>query len=441
MANDVKGYPKKYWWLILVALPIILGLIAVLPGLIQRSDKAGAAGSGVSQSGSGNVAQTGSGNVNISNSDLSSKMYVTNVSIIASEYAKYQGQPLNDDELKRQIERAVAEANEGKHAESIRLLEELARKVPLPAIYNNLGVEYAKAGQTEAAQKAFNQAIEKDPSHQEAKKNLELLTSRAPRDAPKNTGPAIKVEPSTVATVVVDPLDDNQDAVKEIHLVDSGTKLESYYNVKYKPQLGSPMIVEPGRYDVVFKTTGDGTFVLTRNVEVKEGTRVRINPNALLGNIFVEPLTRKGFPEIKELTVFEAGTTGYRLIVQRTDRLGVALPIVPGTYDLQGKTAEGGEFVFMKNVELKARETRRISANDEVAAIIVHDPKIAGSKVEEVYVLQTGTNNIVAKTDGFDRPMMVVPGESYDVALKQPGGVAKIKNKIVPKRGELIEVP
>ena len=128
--------------------------------------------------------------------------------------------------------------------------------------------------------------------------------------------------------------------------------------MKYKPRLGSPVIVEPGKYDVVFRAAGGGAFVLTRNVEVKEGTRVRINPNALLSNIVVEPLTRKGFPEIKELTVFEAGTTGYRLILQRTDRLGVALPIVPGQYDLQGKTAEGDEFAFVKNVELTARETR-----------------------------------------------------------------------------------
>jgi hypothetical protein len=37
--------------------------------------------------------------------------------------------------------------------------------------------------------------------------------------------------------------------------------------------------------------------------------------------------------------------------------------------------------------------------------------------------------------------MIVVPGESYDVALKQPGGVATIKRKITPKRGELIAVP
>ena len=210
MMQDAPSYPKKYWWLVVLVLPIVLGLIALLPRFLDKKAEPGAPS--VKQDGIGNISQGGSGNVNIANSDLSSKMYVTNVSIIASEYAKYQGQALNDEELKRQIDRAVSEAVSGRHGESIRLFEELSRKVPLPAIYNNLGVEYAKAGRPEAAQKAFNEAIQKDPTNQEARKNLDLLTGRKRDDKPRSTSAAVKTEASALPAIVIEPLDGSPDA-------------------------------------------------------------------------------------------------------------------------------------------------------------------------------------------------------------------------------------
>ena len=37
MADESKGYPKKYWWVVLVALPVALALIGILSQLIGRS--------------------------------------------------------------------------------------------------------------------------------------------------------------------------------------------------------------------------------------------------------------------------------------------------------------------------------------------------------------------------------------------------------------------
>src|SRR5215469_17772703 len=128
MTDEVKKYPKKYCWLGLLVMPAILALIPTLPELLRKEEKTrdvvttSQSGKGNIQIGTNNVAQTGG--VNILNSDLSSKMYVTNVSIIASEYEKTQGHPLTDEDLKERIERAVAEAQAGRHTESIQLLEE-----------------------------------------------------------------------------------------------------------------------------------------------------------------------------------------------------------------------------------------------------------------------------------------------------------------------------
>ena len=171
---------KKYWWLVVLVLPVILALIAVIPSLGKKEDKA-AGGTTISQTGTGNAAQSGTGNiqqsggVNILNSDLSTKMYVANISIITQQYERAQGQPLTNGELKQQIERALAEGAAGQHAESVRLFEALAAKIPLPAIYNNLGTEYAKAGNNEAARKSFSSAIEKDPGYAGASLNRGLV--------------------------------------------------------------------------------------------------------------------------------------------------------------------------------------------------------------------------------------------------------------------------
>jgi ABC-type Na+ efflux pump permease subunit len=35
--GETKDYPRKYWWVVIVALPIVLGLIAVVPGLMSKA--------------------------------------------------------------------------------------------------------------------------------------------------------------------------------------------------------------------------------------------------------------------------------------------------------------------------------------------------------------------------------------------------------------------
>jgi hypothetical protein len=93
---------------------------------------------------------SGTGNVVGNNSIVTNNLYLTtNISVFEGEFQKYLGRPLNDEALKREIEQAIAQAVAGKSGESVRLFDKLSRKVPVPSIYNNLGVEYAEAGQTE----------------------------------------------------------------------------------------------------------------------------------------------------------------------------------------------------------------------------------------------------------------------------------------------------
>jgi hypothetical protein len=290
---------------------------------------------------------------------------------------------------------------------------------------------------TEQAKKAAAEAIRTE-------KNLANTIESSPASTPSEHSAtstlAIKFEKSSVPAIVVEKFEGPSDAFEAFHVVTTGTDLSGTYQIKYQPKPDSTLVVEPGTYDVVARTNGGGTYLLFGSVEVKDGTMARINPNAILGSIVVDPLTRKGFPEIKEVIVFDAGTTGHRLIRQRTEKPGATLPITAGTYDVECKTADGSEFALVKNVPVRARESKRIMTDNEIAGFVVSDPKMTGLEVEAIYALRAGTNQIAAESKHFSDPIMVYAGESYDIALKQSGGLARIKSNVTPRRGALTEV-
>ncbi|PYK10070.1 MAG: hypothetical protein DME61_04645 [Verrucomicrobia bacterium] len=302
---------------------------------------------------------------------------------------------------------------------------------------------------TEQARAAANEAINTEKTLAKTTESLAATaTPKSTLQQPSTAMSAVEFEKSSMPAIVVEKFDGPPDALDEFHVVKAGTNLRGMYQVKYQPKPGSTVVVEPGTYDVVARTKGGGTYLLAGNVEVKDGTMARINPNTILGSIIVDPLTRKEFPEIKEVVVFDAGTTGRahvagtpRLIRQRTDKPAAMLPIPAGTYDVECKTADGTEFTLVKNVSVKARESKRITTDNEIAGFVVNDPKVSGLEMEAIYALRAGTNEIAAQGKRFGDPILVYAGEAYDIALKQSGGVARIKNNVTPKRGALTEVP
>jgi len=294
--------------------------------------------------------------------------------------------------------------------------------------------------EVKAAEEQRNPELAKQKTEQAKEAANEAISTEKTLGNTATATSAVKFERSSMPAITVEKFDGPPDTLNEFHLVEGGTDLGGTYRIKYQPKPDTALVVEPGIYDVVAKTSGGGTFLLIGNVEVKDGTAARINPNAILGSIVVDPLTRKGFPEIKEVIVFDAGTTGRRLIRQRTEKPGAILPIIAGTYDVKCKTADGSEYVLVKNISLKARESKRIMTDNEIAGFVVYEPKGTGLAVEAIYALRAGTNEIAAKSKHFGNPIMVYAGESYDIALKQSGGLARIKSNVTPKRGELTEI-
>ena len=312
--------PKKYWWVVAVAVPIVVALVAIVPELVKSSGKSG-----------GGPSATIRGNNNKVSFDYSThNTFVTNVAVIAGEYEAQTGRPL-DDAVKRKIEQAVTAALQSNHAESVRLFEQIATTVPVPAIYNNLGVEYAKTQNLQASQKAFEVAKQKAAELTEAAANNRPLPPAALR-APAVSGPGVRSEASAVPAMVIDALSAPYQQPGQIHVVRHGTSLSGSYQVSYAPTPGTTVVMDPGAYDVLMKASSYGAgFVLVSNVEVREGSLTHINPNALVGGIAVEPVTKKGFPLIKHLQFVTHADGDRRVLAQQTDTLGVTLPIAPGS--------------------------------------------------------------------------------------------------------------
>ncbi|HKW03101.1 MAG TPA: hypothetical protein VJN96_24960 [Vicinamibacterales bacterium] len=409
--------PKKYWWVVAVVVPIVLALIAIVP---QLRKPAGGSGGGTTITGGTNTIVYGTNNT-----------FITNVNVFAREYELQTGQPLSD-ELRKQIEAAVAAAQQNNHAESARLFEQVAKVAPIPAIYNNLGVEYAQTKNVDASERAFQLSKEKLAALTSAGTNSTLPDSAV--KPPPVSGPGIRTEASAIPAMTIDPISPPYQAPDEINVVDHGTSLRGAYRVKYQPKAGVTVAMEPGAYDVVLTTGSGAGFVVASNVEVKPGTLTRINPNALVGGIAIEPATKKGFPTIKEVTFAKD-----RLIKQQTEKLGVTLPLAAGIYDLIVAAAGDQEVHIPDAVTVQAGAIIRLDLLSHLATIVVPKP-ISGLDMKSIYALNAGTTKIAAKATAWDVPMLVRAGVAYDIALDQAAGLVKIKTGFTPGRGELVEI-
>ena len=421
--------PKKYWWVVAVVVPIVVALVAIVPDLVKSFGKS-----------AGGPSASIRGNNNRVSFDYSThNTFVTNVAVIAGEYEAQTGRPLDDD-MKRTIEQAVSAALQSNHTESVRLFEQIATAVPVPAIYNNLGVEYARTQKPQASQKAFELAKQKIAELTEVAAKNRPLPPAALR-APAVSGPGVRSEASAVPAMVIEALSRPYQQPAEVHVVRHGTPLRGSYQVSYAPTPGDTVVMDPGAYDVLMKASSYGAgFVLASNVEVREGSLTRINPNALVGGIAVEPVTRKGFPLLKDLEFVTHAAGDERLLAQQTDTLGVTLPIAPGVYDVVGTTADDQRVELASELAVKAGAITRLDTTDQLAVITVHALNVPGLQLKAVYTLKAGTNEIAAKAGAFETPMLVRAGMPYDIALEQSAGLTRIRSGIVPKRGELVDI-
>jgi hypothetical protein len=148
-------YPRKYWWVILVVVPLAVALIQYLPW----------------------TGSSTSGESRISDNQFNGAAIIGDVSVVISEAAS-RGTTLDESVIKL-IKDAAGLASAGQHAAAAARIEEVrssSRSVAaLPSLLNGLGAEYLRSGSTREARKAFEEVLAADPSNRTAWEGLRRL--------------------------------------------------------------------------------------------------------------------------------------------------------------------------------------------------------------------------------------------------------------------------
>ena len=154
--RTASGYPKKYWWLVLVIVPVLLAAIQFQPW--KGSSPSSDAGRSVAAHEIGTAV-------------------LGDVSVVVNEAAS-AGATI-DPELRKMIEEAVTLGRQGKHDAAIARIEKVRQSsssvAALPSLLTGLGAEYAAAGKIEQARQSFEEVLQKDPTNQMAWKALGVL--------------------------------------------------------------------------------------------------------------------------------------------------------------------------------------------------------------------------------------------------------------------------
>ena len=163
MAGDSPtDTPKKWWWLVAVAVPVAVAVIAIVPDMLP--------------SGVGGGGDT----FRVIGSQFNDEVTFNTFSVVVDQ-ADQAGIKLSDGELET-LRQALSLAQSRQFDAAIPLLESLEDVAAVPAVLNNLGAAYRATGDHEAARRYFQKALARDPTAQAAQINLGALDELAPQE-------------------------------------------------------------------------------------------------------------------------------------------------------------------------------------------------------------------------------------------------------------------
>jgi hypothetical protein len=101
--------------------------------------------------------------------------YITDVAVLEREYAAAHGRLLNNVEARQLFQRAAELARNGEYRPAAELLETASKTAAVPAVFNDLGVLYAKLDDRSRTVNAFREALARDGNYAPVLQNLERL--------------------------------------------------------------------------------------------------------------------------------------------------------------------------------------------------------------------------------------------------------------------------
>jgi hypothetical protein len=157
-----ESYPRKYWWTVLIAVPIVVAIAGIVPDLIP--------GDG--------------GSPSSSTFDLQDAKFQDEVTMIGTQVIMEQiEEGPEKKELESLVQRAINLSRTGFRDEAIELFSDLAQRTGIPELFNNLGALYAADGRPEAALDAYREGLARQPDSESLTINLARLYARQNRVA------------------------------------------------------------------------------------------------------------------------------------------------------------------------------------------------------------------------------------------------------------------
>lgn len=101
--------------------------------------------------------------------------YITDVATLDQEYLRFHGSVLHDADVHTQFTNAAELASDGEYNGALLLLENVTKKAAVPAVFNDMGLLYAKLDDRARAVHAFQDALARDFDYTPVRRNLERL--------------------------------------------------------------------------------------------------------------------------------------------------------------------------------------------------------------------------------------------------------------------------
>ncbi len=159
-----EGYPAKYWWVVLVAVPLVGGLIAILPDLF---------GGG----GGGDEPAPGP-TINVVGSEVGGHVQVVENQLLLEQYHNSGLSEQQVAELTRLITESQSLQDAEMYGAAAGKMEQAVSTAPSAAAFNNLGVLRLESGDEAGARAAFEEGLKLQPDYEPLQLNMARLHLR-----------------------------------------------------------------------------------------------------------------------------------------------------------------------------------------------------------------------------------------------------------------------
>jgi hypothetical protein len=170
-------YPTKYWWLVLVVVPIAVAVISILGPFGKNQDK-----------GSGDTIY-----MNVIGNQFTGDVAFNSVQLIIDQVQQIHHKEIPDS-LVETLHQAIDLIQSKKFDEAIKLLQSVEPQAPVPALFNNLGAAYLASGNTKRANEYLGQ-VESSTVDTATAFNLKQLKANEKQSATKQPEDKSSVQP------------------------------------------------------------------------------------------------------------------------------------------------------------------------------------------------------------------------------------------------------